>query len=78
MRQRGCRQSELRGNRAHAHGRMEFHEWSASLHNVNECCADFTVWHLNVRVIEETTLDLPGMALWHRFISGERDCHFVF
>jgi hypothetical protein len=63
----------LHGNRVHADGRIEFREWSASLHIVNERYADFTVWHLNMRVIEETTVDLPRMTLWHRFISGERD-----
>jgi hypothetical protein len=73
MRQRGCRHSDLRGNRAHADGRMEFHEWSASLHNITERCADFTVWHPNVHVIEETELHLRRMAHWHRFISGDRD-----
>jgi hypothetical protein len=65
MGQRGCRHSELRGNRAHVDGRMEFHEWSASLHIINERYTDFTVWHLNVHAIEETTLEPPRMALWH-------------
>lgn len=68
----------LNGNLAwYAGHRVEFREQSGSLHIMNGCYADLTVWSLNMHVIEVDSKPTKDDTMALVFFKGKGK-HFVF